>query len=197
MVLIQIPGGKKVLPTISYSITGTSTAGCISASAAVANVSVNPSPILSITGNTVLCTGETGIITVSGANAYAWSNGATSNSITINNTPNSYNYTVTGTGTNACTANATVQVLINACTNVAQIEHYNLYVYPNPALTVLHINANNQLIGKTLKVYDLQSKLIYEFVLADLNTIKITDWPKGIYLLKIAEAGIVNKFIKE
>jgi hypothetical protein len=168
--------------TTSYSVFGSTSAACVRT--AVANVSVNPSPTLSITGNTVLCTGETGTITVSGANAYAWSNGATSNSITINNTPNSYNYTVIGTGT-------------NACTNIAQIELYNLYVYPNPALTVLHINANSQLIGKTLKVYDLQSKLIYEFVLADLNTIKITDWPKGIYLLKIAEAGIVNKFIKE
>ena len=181
----------------SYSVTGTSTAGCISASAAVATVSVNQNPILSITGNTLLCTGETGTITVSGANAYAWSNGATSTSITINNTPNTYNYTVTGTGTNSCTASTTVQVLINACTSIAQNQNKYLDIYPNPASSLLNIGASDQAIGKTLKIFDAQSKLIQVLVLNTNNVLQLSDWAKGIYLIQVSELGISKRIVIE
>ena len=183
--------------TTSYSVTGTSTAGCISASAAVATVSVNQNPILSITGNTLLCTGETGTITVSGANAYAWSNGATSTSITINNTPNTYNYTVTGTGTNSCTASTTVQVLINACTSIAQNQNKYLDIYPNPASSLLNISANDPAIGKTLKIFDAQSKLIQVLVIKTNNILQLSDWAKGIYLIQVSELGISKRIVIE
>jgi len=195
-----ISGGNTIVSpttTTSYSVTGTSTAGCISASAAVATVSVNQNPILSITGNTLLCTGETGTITVSGANAYAWSNGATSTSITINNTPNTYNYTVTGTGTNSCTASTTVQVLINACTSIAQNQNKYLDIYPNPASSLLNIGASDQAIGKTLKIFDAQSKLIQVLVLNTNNVLQLSDWAKGIYLIQVSELGISKRIVIE
>lgn len=195
-----ISGGNTIVSpttTTSYSVTGTSTAGCISASAAVATVSVNQNPILSITGNTLLCTGETGTITVSGANVYAWSNGATSTSITINNTPNTYNYTVTGTGTNSCTASTTVQVLINACTSIAQNQNKYLDIYPNPASSLLNIGANDQAIGKTLKIFDAQSKLIQVLVLNTNNVLQLSDWAKGIYLIQVSELGISKRIVIE
>ena len=195
-----ISGGNTIISpsiTTSYSVTGTSTAGCISASAAVATVSVNQNPILSITGNTLLCTGETGTITVSGANAYAWSNGATSTSITINNTPNTYNYTVTGTGTNSCTASTTVQVLINACTSIAQNQNKYLDIYPNPASSLLNIGASDQAIGKTLKIFDAQSKLIQVLVLKTNNVLQLSDWAKGIYLIQVSELGISKRIVIE
>lgn len=195
-----ISGGNIIVSpsiTTSYSVTGTSTAGCISASAAVATVSVNQNPILSITGNTLLCTGETGTITVSGANAYAWSNGATSTSITINNTPNTYNYTVTGTGTNSCTASTTVQVLINACTSIAQNQNKYLDIYPNPASSLLNISANDPAIGKTLKIFDAQSKLIQVLVIKTNNVLQLSDWAKGIYLIQVSELGISKRIVIE
>ena len=195
-----ISGGNTIVSpttTTSYSVTGTSTAGCISASVAVATVSVNQNPILSITGNTLLCTGETGTITVSGANAYAWSNGATSTSITINNTPNTYNYTVTGTGTNSCTASTTVQVLINACTSIAQNQNKYLDIYPNPASSFLNIGASDQAIGKTLKIFDAQSKLIQVLVLNTNNVLQLSDWAKGIYLIQVSELGISKRILIE
>jgi len=195
-----IQGGTAVVsPSVnsSYSVSGTSTAGCISASTAISNVTVYALPVLSISGNTLICTGETGTITVSGANAYAWSNGATSTSITINNTPNTYNYTVTGTGTNSCTASTTVQVLINACTSIAQNQNKYLDIYPNPASSLLNIGASDQAIGKTLKIFDAQSKLIQVLVLNTNNVLQLSDWAKGIYLIQVSELGISKRIVIE
>ncbi len=96
--------------TTTYTVIGTS--GTCTAQA-IATVSVNPIPIVSITGNTVACAGNSTSLTASGANTYTWSTGA--NSATINFIPTSTaSYTVTG-GIGACINEQviTVNVLTN------------------------------------------------------------------------------------
>jgi len=44
---------------------------------AIATVSVNPTPIVSVTGNTVVCSGQATSLTAVGATSYTWSTGAT------------------------------------------------------------------------------------------------------------------------
>lgn len=83
--------------TASYSVTGSSAQGCIS-NIAVSGITVNPLPLLSITGPTAVCTGSTISQTVSGADTYSWSTGSTGTGISISPTVNS-TYTVSGTNT--------------------------------------------------------------------------------------------------
>ena len=187
-----------ISPTISssYSVNGTSTAGCISASAAISNVTVYANPVLSISGNTVLCTGETGTLIASGANSYAWSTGAASSSITVNNTPNTYNYTVTGSSVNNCSNSTTVQVIINPCTGINENQQ-NLSLFPNPAKTQITLSAEMAL-GKTLSVWDALGKLVYETKInQNRQSINIGEWPKGMYTLKIEGNKTIHRFIKE
>ncbi|HEY2094264.1 MAG TPA: hypothetical protein VGJ81_20540, partial [Thermoanaerobaculia bacterium] len=80
----------------NYSVTVTDANGCTASSAATA-VTVNPLPAPAITasGPTSFCTGGSVTLTASAAASYAWSNGATTQSITVS-ASGSYSVTVTG-----------------------------------------------------------------------------------------------------
>jgi len=71
-----------VTPSVNttYSVTGTTTAGCTGTSAQ--SVSVNPAPSFSVTtSNSVICMGQTAILYANGASSYTWSNSFNSNPI--------------------------------------------------------------------------------------------------------------------
>jgi uncharacterized repeat protein (TIGR03803 family) len=97
--------------TTSYSITGTSAAGCVSGTPAVIIVMVNPLPVLSVSGNTSICTGDATTLTPSGASTYTWSSGS-GTTIVVNPT-SSTSYTVSGTNTNGCTSSTVTSVTVN------------------------------------------------------------------------------------
>ena len=95
-------GNTTVSPasTSNYSVTGTSSLGCLSANTAVANIIVYANPTVSALSVTN-CVGGTATLTASGANTYSWSNGGTSSN--INPVANSNTvFTVFGTSTAGC-----------------------------------------------------------------------------------------------
>ncbi|MCF8459258.1 MAG: tandem-95 repeat protein [Flavobacteriales bacterium] len=80
----------------SYTVTVTDSTGCASASA-IADVTVhsNPTPTIAVTGPQQFCFGDSVVLTATaGFNGYEWSNGATTQSITVY-TSGSFNVTVT------------------------------------------------------------------------------------------------------
>lgn len=108
-----------VTPTIStgFSVIGASTAGCLGS--AVTNLTVNPLPVVSVTGNTAICVGASNTLNASGASSYVWSNGSTSNSIVVSPSV-STSYWVTGTSTDGCIGNSSVFTLtVNALPQVS------------------------------------------------------------------------------
>ena len=98
---------KQVSPSVSttYSVTGTDGNGC--QNTAEVTVTVNQLPIVTISGNSSFCEGSGTILTASGANTYAWSNGATDSTTIVNNAGD---YTVTGTDANGCNNTAVLTV---------------------------------------------------------------------------------------
>ncbi|MCU0359772.1 MAG: gliding motility-associated C-terminal domain-containing protein [Bacteroidia bacterium] len=86
------------LITTSYSVIGTSTAGCVSAFPAVSTVSVFITPTLSVNSGSI-CAGQTFTISPSGANSYTISGG----SFVVNPLSTS-NYTLSGTSADGCVA---------------------------------------------------------------------------------------------
>lgn len=93
----------------SYTVTGT-TAGC--SGTAVANVTVNPLPIIVVNSPSV-CEGASASITATGATGYVWSTGANTNSISVSPIV-STTYSVTGTSAFGCTSSATATATILA-----------------------------------------------------------------------------------
>jgi subtilisin family serine protease len=91
----------------NYSVVVTNGNGC-SASSSVTSVTVNPlptTPTISASGPTTFCDGGSVVLTSSAATGNVWSNGATSQSITVTN---SGNYSVVVSNGNGCSASSTV-----------------------------------------------------------------------------------------
>jgi hypothetical protein len=99
----------------NYSVKATNANGCQSASSVATNVTVNPTPatpVISTSGPITFCQGGSVALTASTASAYLWSNGATTQSIAVNN---SGSFTVRVTNASGCqsvaSAATTVTVL--------------------------------------------------------------------------------------
>jgi translation elongation factor EF-1alpha len=91
-------GSAIVSPTTNtnYSVSGTSSAGCVSALAAVANVTVNSIPVISVNSGSI-CNGQSFTISPTGASTYTYSGGSAVVSPTTNT-----NYSVSGTSSAGC-----------------------------------------------------------------------------------------------
>lgn len=99
-----------VTPTVNttYSVTGKSVAGCISA-VKIVTVVVNPVANITISAtNSVTCLGLSNKLTASGASTYTWSTGANSYSISVTPTISS-TYTVSGTQS-GCISSKTITI---------------------------------------------------------------------------------------
>lgn len=95
--------------TTSYTVVATDGNGCTGSAAAL--VTVNPGPSLSVSGNTLLCTGDAVTLTASGGVLYSWSTGGTAASVVVMPT-SSVSYTVIGTSASGCTSALTVSVTV-------------------------------------------------------------------------------------
>ncbi|MDC0118150.1 hypothetical protein OAI10_01920, partial [bacterium] len=116
---IWSPGGQTT-PTISvsptsdtsYSVIGTDANGCSNNSTPF-TVTVNSLPTIGVTGNLIICEGQTTTLTASGALRYDWGSGFTTVAA-LDVTPSaSTNYTVIGEDSNNCLASASVQVEVS------------------------------------------------------------------------------------
>lgn len=93
--------------TTTYTVTVTNNNGCRSTGSRTVTVNLNPNA--DITGDTVICIGESTILTASGGGSYLWSTGQTTASVTVTPTQNT-TYTVTVTNANQCSDIASVSV---------------------------------------------------------------------------------------
>ena len=93
--------------TASYTVRGANGNGCQTVT--IAPVVVKTLPVIFIGGSTVTCSGQSATLTASGASTYTWSTGSTGSSISVSPTV-ATTYTVTGQGSNGCTADATQTV---------------------------------------------------------------------------------------
>jgi hypothetical protein len=164
------------------------------------NLTINPNPtVTAVLTRSVICRGESTILKANGANTYVWNNTATTQSFVINPIINT-NYTVTGTDANGCKGTGTVQIKVNTCTGISEInKEKGITIYPNPnngeftiesqlAIDLLIINE----LGQTVKNIQLSS--------ANNLQLKVSDLANGIYFIvgknkitNINQKIIVNK----
>jgi hypothetical protein len=98
----------------TYTVKGTDANGCSQTSNLT--ITTTPSPVITITGNTLVCAGASTTITAAGANTYSWSpatglsNASTANPVA---TPTATTtYTVTGT-TGPCSSSQSIILTVN------------------------------------------------------------------------------------
>ena len=127
------------LNTTNYNLTVTDGNGCVSTNTATATVTVHPNPIapvISTNGPIDFCQGNNVVLSTAATASYLWSNGATSQTITVNQTGI---FSVIITDFNGCTSPA------SAATTVV--------VFPTPAAPVLTVNGPTTFCdGNTLQI---------------------------------------------
>jgi hypothetical protein len=127
-------------PTASitnYTVTGTDANNCVNM--AVATVTVNSLPTISV-NNALICYSNTATLTATGtSNTYSWSTTETSASIVVTPSASITNYTVTGTDANNCENMAVATVTLNFAPNLVFAITPNILCTTDPAVT---LNAN-------------------------------------------------------
>ncbi|MCD6659285.1 MAG: choice-of-anchor L domain-containing protein, partial [Lentimicrobium sp.] len=98
--------------TTTYTLTVSNASGICSSTDQVV-VTVNPSPVVSVSPAEIeICRGTSTTLQASGAVSYVWNpTGATTSAITVSPNSNA-SYTVTGTASNGCTGSAVSTVLV-------------------------------------------------------------------------------------
>lgn len=94
-----------------YRVTATSVQGCSNIDSV--SVSVNPNPLVQISGSDYVCAGSFATLTASGAATYQWSTQSTGASISVS-PASSTTYTVTGYDTNGCHSSASKVLAVEA-----------------------------------------------------------------------------------
>jgi hypothetical protein len=195
-----IQGGNTVVnPTTSatYSVTGTSTAGCISSNTAVSNVIVNPLPIIAASSSTSqLCIGSSATLTGSGGTTYTWTPGGTGSSIVISPTVNT-SYTINGTDANGCSNTSTItQAVINCgASGIVNLSvgKESFKVYPNPFNNKIRITS---FAGSSFQIFNTLGTLICTGKIENGEAeIDLSNQSSGIYFVKINTT--IRKVIKE
>ncbi len=195
-----IQGGSTVkTPTAntSYTVIGTSVAGCISNTFATSNVTVNTLPTINATtDNSLMCVGQTATLTANGTStSYTWNPGGTGSSISV--TPSSTTiYTVTGSDANGCENNATVTQNVSLCTGINQLTTSNndITLFPNPSSSNVTVQTDEDI--QTIYVLNTLGVLVKT---ENTKTFSIEKLSSGIYFIYIkTEKGIATlRFIKE
>jgi gliding motility-associated-like protein len=116
----QVTGVNPGTTALTYTFTNAN--GCTNTSVTNFTVNALPSAIISASGATTFCQGGSVILTASTGTSYLWSTGATTASITVNNTQD---VSVTVTNANGCSATSAIMSVVVNALPVANITSLN------------------------------------------------------------------------
>ncbi len=181
-----IQGGNAVVsPSINttYTVIGTSTAGCVSQAYATSSLTVN-NPIITVNSGAI-CIGESFTISPNGANTYTIQGGNAVVSPTINIT-----YTVAGTNTAGCVSQGftTSSLTVNQCVGITNqnMGLGGVSIYPNPnngEFTIELVSVNNTYITTT----NVLGQIIKTQKAELINQINLNLFEKGVYFISVME----------
>jgi hypothetical protein len=173
----------EVSETDEYSVTITNSYLCSVYDSI--EITVNPLPEIDLGLDMNMYNNEIQTLNAgSGFKSYLWNTEETTASIDIDGSIVSigtHEYWVEVENEFSCTARDTIKVSINNWGNINN-NNFAFNVYPNPSNGIINIEA----IGATVRIYDLNGRLIREEILNDkISNIDLTDQGKGIYMMSI------------
>ena len=178
-----------------YTLSATNASQC-SATATV-QVNVIAAPIISISGPTLVCIGNSALLTASGATSFQWQN-AVSNAAQITVSPlQTTTYTCSGTS-NGCSSQASFNLQVSKCTQVDEyFENSISKVFPNPCKDF--ITVVNQAEILQIRIFDLVGReVISKQVHTKQIELSVIELSAGSYLMEVnTEHGTyTSKFSK-
>lgn len=182
----------------NYTVTGTSN-NCSQTKTISLNVNPLPNVFTSIS-NSLICDGDTAVVSATGALTYTWSTSVTGSSISVSPSITTI-YTVTGSDVNGCTNTSTIQLVVSWCTGVNELGNGSgaFEIYPNPTDGLITLKSKSCTSCQVLIVNSL-GQIIKQVTLKESETkLDITNEANGLYQLviisngkKIAEGKIIK-----
>ena len=126
-------------------------------------ITITGLPTLSITGNKIICKGESTILSFVGGNNYSINNNAVLQNTAQVQPSVSTVYTISTTNTvTGCSALKTVSITVRPCTSInnSSAEQFNFNIYPNPSDGVFMIESDAPIF--IIKVYNQLGMLLYQ-----------------------------------
>lgn len=146
--------------------------------------------------NSVICAGNSVILTANNINNCVWNNGNSTPSIFVSPTITT-NYTVTGTDVNGCNVSAVITQLVDACTGLQGLNTVSglVSVYPNPNTGDFTIKTAANFTKGELIVETALGQLLHKQMLVNgENKVKIGNMVSGVYYYTITQGeSIVAK----
>jgi len=170
--------------TTSYALSGTNTlTGCTSTNTSLQTIVVNPLPVLSITAADTVCSGESVVLTITGAFTYSWSNNQNGSSITVVPTSSTI-YTVAGSDNNGCINSTTFNLDVLECVGINSYEtttYLPIKVFPNPNNGHFTISTD---LKMDLTIFNELGQVVKTISFKEDNeNYSIDDIPNGIYFI--------------
>ncbi len=168
--------------TTTYTVTGTDANGCTNTDQVIVNVNALPqAPIVTTSGSTTICVGDSVVLTSSELTGNVWSNGAVTNSVSITTAGI---YTVTYTDPNGCSATTSgVQVVVNSNPPVPTITASGSLTFcdgNSVDLTSSEPSGNNWSTGENTNVITVSTSGAYTVTYTDANGCSSTSLPTDV-----------------
>jgi hypothetical protein len=147
-------------------------------------VTVNPNPTVTATaGSTVICKGNPLQITASGASTYSWAQGTTATITFTSNLTTVQTVTVLGTDGNGCSSLGSIQIRVNACSAIDELEGKALInIYPNPNNGEFRISSKSDVDLKLINELGQEIKRL-QLNQENGHTIDLGEIAAGIYFI--------------
>ena len=152
----------------------------------VVNVTINPTPVVTITGDTRVAKGESATLIGSSNQTvnYLWSTGETTETIVTEPLYSNKDYFLVGTNpSTGCQMTTYVTVLANDGINGA--EEDNITIYPNPTTAMLNIAAAESV--KSIAIFNIAGQQMMS--VHDTQTIDLRSLSNGTYVVRIELAN--------
>jgi PKD repeat protein len=173
----------------TYQVVGTDSNGCLDS--ASFSVAVTALPIVSITGDTEICEGDTATLIGSSGNSYSWSTGQSSQQIEVTPTA-SQNYSLIITEPSGCSDSASVQVIVYALPATPIISQNAGDLTSSTALVYQWYDGSGVIVGATSQNYTPLANGQYWVEVTDVNGCSSLSDPFDFQWIGVEEIKMKN-----
>ena len=133
-----------------------------------------------------ICRGHNITLSASGANTYKWNGilGSSTNTFVINADTT---LRVTGIQSNGCQKTVAIEITIDDCIGVDEVNNVAYTIYPNPTNDLVTITLENiDYTNASIALMDITGRILSTTTLENANTtISLANYPAGLYLIKV------------
>lgn len=143
-------------------------------------VTVNPLPTITVIGTSTICSGDSDVLSATGANSYVWNTSANTATISVSPAVNT-TYTVTGTDANNCSNTQQFAVVVNPTPSLSVIGKLDICEGDSTILTASGGNNYSWSNSATTSTIQVKPAVSTAYTVSSTNSFGCT----GIYTLQV------------